>query len=130
MDNFFSGEKIANWIGENGYACTMKCRRDRLPSGVPGKFFHKKRTDGSNKSRVAQFFQPVVAVNEVAAEGDKLAYRKFYVSSQSTSSCNIQTVNALNECKLTVAKRSRGFRDNRRTWGIEMNAVRELYLGT
>ena len=49
---------------------------------------------------------------------------------QSTSSCNISTVNALPGFKVDVAKRERGVRENKRTWGVEMNAGRSLYLGT
>ena len=39
-------------------------------------------------------------------------------------------MNALPGCKVDVAKRERGVRWNKRTWGIEMNAGRVLYLGT
>ena len=54
------------------------------------------------------------------------------MSFQSTSSCNISTVNALSNCELFVSKRERerGFGANKRTWGIEMNSARELYLAT
>ena len=53
-----------------------------------------------------------------------------HVSFQSTSSCNISTVNALNTCELDVQKRSRGVDKNKRIWGIEMNPARQLYLAT
>ena len=39
-------------------------------------------------------------------------------------------MNALNYCKLYVSKREMGVRENKRTWGIEMNLARDLYLGT
>jgi hypothetical protein len=29
-DNHFSGDIICNWMGENGFGCTMTCSRDRL----------------------------------------------------------------------------------------------------
>ena len=35
MENYFSGDKIIDGIGQNGFAATMVCRRDRLPYGVP-----------------------------------------------------------------------------------------------
>ena len=57
-------------------------------------------------------------------------YTNVHVSFQSTSLSKLSTVNTLNECKLTVHKRTRGYNKNKRTWGIEMNAARELYLGT
>ena len=65
MDNCFSGDKISDWIGQNGFGCTMTCRRDRLPSGVPGKYWHKEKTDSSQQAKVARFFQPVVAIKDV-----------------------------------------------------------------
>jgi len=130
MDNYFSGEKILTWIGQNGFGATMTCRRDRLPPAVPGKYWHKQKTDTSKKTKVARFFQPIVAVKHVPATDVHQEYRRVNVSFQSTSSCNISTVNALSQCKLSVSKRERGFGSNKRTWGIEMNSARELYLGT
>ena len=131
MDNYFSGDKICDWIGQKGFGATMTCRRDRLPSGVPGKYWHKQRTDTSKHTKVARFFQPIVAVKDhEATEEDHCAYRRVHVSFQSTSSCNISTVNALSKCNLAVHKRERGVFESKRTWGIEMNAARELYLGT
>jgi hypothetical protein len=34
-DNFFSGEDINDWIGQNGFGVTMTCRQDRLPKVIP-----------------------------------------------------------------------------------------------
>ncbi len=130
MDNYFSGEKILTWIGEHGIGATMTCRRDRLPPNVPAKHCYKLKTDTSKKTKVARFFQPVVAVKNVPATNMTEAYRRVHVSFQLTSFCNISTVNALHQCNLTVAKRERGISVNKRTWGIEMNATCELYLGT
>ena len=130
MDNYFSGDRICEWIGQKGFGEIMTCRRDRLPSGVPAKYWHKQRTDTSKRTKVARFFQPIVAVKKVEATENHCAYRRVNVSFQSTSSCNISTVNALSKCGLTVHKRERGVLDAKRTWGIEMNAARELYLGT
>ena len=83
----------------------MTCRRDRLPSGVPGKYWHKEKTDNGPQAKVARFFQPVVAIKDVEQKNGKSAYRKMHVSFQSTSSCNISTVNALNTCELDVQKK-------------------------
>jgi len=131
MDNYFSGDKVLDWIGNKGFGATMTCRRDRLPSGIPSKYLHKQKTDSSKRSKVARFYSPVVAVKDFPAKDDNSSpYRRVHVSFQSTSSCNIGTVNALNQCSLTVHKRERGYNENKRIWGIEMNAGRELYLGT
>ena len=129
-DNHFSGDKVFEWIGEKGYGCTMTCRRDRLPAEIPSYNLHKKQTDSSKKCKVARFFQPVVAVKKVEACNFNESYQRVHVSFQSTSSCNFATVNALNECSGSKEKRERGRGDNKRIWGIEMNAARRLYLST
>ena len=129
-DNYFSGDQIMDYAGEQGFGMTMTCRRDRLPKDVDGSYFHKDRTDATAKSRVARFHQPVVAVKLVKAANGNNMYRRVHVSFQSTSSCNISTVNALSSCKLQVEKRERGVSANKRTWGIEMNSSRSLYLRT
>jgi hypothetical protein len=111
-----------DWLGKNGFGATMTCRRDRLPGGVPGEYFHKKKTGTGPVTKAARFLQPVVAVlkKQVPAnEGSN--YTRVHCSFQSTSSCNFTTVNALNRCKLDVRRRERGRGDNKRYWGIEMN---------
>lgn len=109
---------------------TMICRRDRLPPNVPAKYWHKQKTDSSPKTKVARFFEHVVAVKKYPRERSQHPYRRVIVSFQSTSSCNISTVNALNQCTLNAHKREQGISQNKRTCGIEMNAAQELYLGT
>ena len=41
-DNFFSGDIVMDWMGQNVFGDTMMCRRDRLPSGVPNQYLHLK----------------------------------------------------------------------------------------
>ena len=96
---------------------TMTCRRDRLPSGIPAKYWHKQKTDISKRTKVARFFQPVVAVKEFDATDDHNRYRRVNVSFQSTSSCNISTVNTLSNCALTVHKREREVSSTPRGYG-------------
>ena len=55
-------------------------------------------------------------------------YQRVHCSFQSTSSCNIFTVNALSECKLYVEARKRGSNKSKRVWVIEMNQARRTYL--
>ena len=38
--NYFSGDIVMDWLGQNGFGATMTCRSDRLPSGVPNHFLH------------------------------------------------------------------------------------------
>jgi hypothetical protein len=49
---------------------------------------------------------------------------------QSTSSCNITTVNAMNDTNLYVKQKERDRGPSKRLWGIEMNSSRGLYLKT
>ena len=58
------------------------------------------------------------------------AFQRVHMSFQSTSLCNISTINALNTCKTSAMIRARGRFYNSRYWGIDMNKVRKLYLGT
>jgi hypothetical protein len=53
-------------------------------------------------------------------------------SFQSTSSCNIASVNGINACTLYAQTKERGrLKHNmKRKWAIEMNEARELYLRT
>ena len=64
-----------------------------------------------------------------AVEG-KEEYERVHTSFQSTSSCNISSVNAPNECVLWIKKKERGVGKSKRLWGIEMNSARNLYLKT
>jgi hypothetical protein len=127
-DNFFSGEVIMKWLGENGFGTTMTCRRDRLPRDIPAENLHKKKTSSDSRPKAARFHQPIVAVQNVAPDGENEGYQRIHVSFQSTSSCNLSTVNALNECSMFIRKKERGRGASKRQWGIEMNDARQMYL--
>jgi hypothetical protein len=131
-DNFFSGDQICDFAGENGFGLTTTCRRDRLPNGVPADNMCKKKTSNEARPKAARFNQPICLVKIVAEDeaANKKSYVRVHTTFQSTSSCNISTVNALNECSMYVRRRERGRKENKRFWGIEMNDARELYLGT
>lgn len=68
----------------------------------------------------------------MAASDESEEYQRALCSFQSTSSCNIETVNALNSIDVSVRRRERGRSSagNKRVWGIEMNEAREMYLET
>jgi hypothetical protein len=131
-------------MGEEGFGGCFTNRRDRLLEDVDDMYFHKKKTDTSDRTKVARFLQPVVAVKKVKAtyetvkddEGNEVekeltkSFERVHVSFQSTSSCNFATVNSLNRCKTQAMVKSRGKGDNKRYWGIEMNEARNLYLGS
>jgi hypothetical protein len=139
-DNFFSGDDINDWIGENGFWVTMTCRHDRLPQGVPNHFFHNVVTaPGDTKACAARFNNPITVVKHVVLstpeaklEGEPrtptINYTRVHVTFQSTSSCNIMTVNVLNQNSLFVMQKECGSRKQKRKWVIEMNDARQLYL--
>lgn len=133
-DNYFSGDAIYDWIGKNGFSCTTTCRRDRFPKDIPKQYLHLKKTDTSLRTKVARFTQPIIAVKdekEPTSDGEEnILFQRAHISFQSTSSCNIATVNALNGCKSYLRARERGKHDKKRNWVIEMNDARELYLST
>ena len=52
-DNYFLGNEIFDYVGKLGKGMMMTCRRDRLPSSIGGKYLYKKKTDSSQKKKVA-----------------------------------------------------------------------------
>ena len=66
MYNFFSGDKVLTFLGEQGWKATMTCRRDRLPRGVPRSYFNFIKAAPVNaRSKAARFEQPIIAVRNV-----------------------------------------------------------------
>ena len=116
-----------NYLGANGYGGVFTCARNRLPKGVKKHSFHHIKTDSSQKTKVARFYEPVVAVKKMNGAND-IEYERVHVSFQSTSSCNISTVNALSSCSFFTREKERGVGLNKRKWHIEMNEARQLYL--
>ena len=123
-DNFFSGTEIMEYAAQEGFGLTMTCRRDRLPAGVPRKYFHHKKTPVTHRTRAARFEHPIVAVKQIAQSWMTM------ISFQSTSSCNFASVNAINSVSLFAHTKQRGREDRRKQWAIEMNEGRDLYLRT
>ena len=123
-DNFFSGDDIMEYAAEQGFGLTMTCRRDRLPKNVPREYFHHKKVLVNKRTRSARFEQPIVAVKKI--NQSVLTVTSF----QSTSSCNIASVNALNEVELYAFTKERGRGEKKRRWAIEMNEARSLYLNS
>lgn len=62
-DNHFSGDTIFNYCGANKFPVLMTVRRDRLPGGVPSKYFCKEKTSNADRrARVGRFNHPISAV--------------------------------------------------------------------
>lgn len=126
FDNYFSGGPVYDYACEEKIGITSTVRRDRLPSDIPGKYLHKEKTNSTDRPKAARYIQPVICARKHKGGTQVLT------SFQSTSSCNIMCVNALNRCSLFGTLKERGQKKNgyKRQWLIEMNEARQLYLCT
>ena len=124
FDNFFSGDEIFSYASENDWGLTMTCRRDRLPKGIEHKYVHKDKCGVTDRSRAAGYEHPIFAIK---SSGDSAIQLSTF---QSTGATNFVSVNAVNANTLYVHQKSRGRGIYRRSWGIEMNESRHLYLGS
>lgn len=124
-DDHFSGDEIMLFAAETGVGLTMTCQRGRLPKGIPLKHWHKISAPVQTPcARAAQWEHPAVAIKHHA--GSTLQC----VSFQSTSSCDIVSINTFNGVSLFTQTKSRGQKDNKQQWGIEMSEARHLHLNT
>ena len=106
MDNYFSGDRIWEWIGQKGLTQPrLAGETDFHQVSLPSIAISNEPI--SETYQVRLFFQLIVAVKNVEDTDDHCAYRKVNMSFQLSSSCNISTVNALSKCDLTVHKRER-----------------------
>ena len=122
FDNYFSGEEICNYAGEKGFGLLMTNRRDRLPKGIKSEYLHKQKTEANKRSKAARYIEPVILVK------DCKDYEIVLTSFQSTSSCNIISVNSMSSNRNFVEARSRGRKNKKRIYVIEQNLARRLYL--
>ena len=106
-DNYFSGEAICHYAGKKGFGLLMTNCRDRLPAGVKSEYLHKKKTDSSTRTKIARYIEPVILVK------DGGNYEIVLTSFQSTSSCNIISVNSMSRNQNFVEARSRGRKDKK-----------------
>jgi hypothetical protein len=68
-DNYFFGDLIMDYLGENGFAATMTCQQNRLPKGVDNCFLHKEKTVPKDPvARVARFNHPITLVTSKTKE--------------------------------------------------------------
>lgn len=122
-DNYFQNDRVMDYLGWLGFGGIFTSARNSLPKDIKSQHLHKEQTDPKNKpAKVARFAQPIVAVKKTDT------FKRVHVSFQSTSSCNISTVNALNELHNFCELRERGRGRGKRHWVIEMNHARRLYL--
>ena len=125
-DNYFCGDELMDYAATVGFGLTMTCRRDALPAGIPAEYLQKKKTDSEARSRAARFERPIFCIKSAGTGGSCIQLMTF----QSTSSCNIIHVNALNTLDRYGEARECGRGNQKRKWAIEMNESRKLYLKT
>ena len=49
--DFFSGDNVMKYAAKEGFGFTSTVRHDQLPKGVPGKYWHKDKTQATSCSR-------------------------------------------------------------------------------
>ncbi len=125
FDNFFSGDSVIQHAVDEGLGISMTTRRDRTPTGIPAKYLCKVKMPVDPRSKAARFMRPIFCIKKY----NENSYAQL-TSFQSTSSCNIIHVNAINSCELYASPKERGRGDHKRHWAIEMNESRYLYLHT
>ena len=124
FDNHFSGDAIFNYAATHGFGLTMTVARNRLPTAIPNKYLQKETTGTDLRSRMQRYQQPIFCIRK--HNGSEIQYTSF----QSTGPTNIMHVNAINSLQLYVDPKERGRGDKKRTWAIEMNESRRLYLNS
>ena len=77
VDNYFNGDEILDWMGENGLGMIGTIARNRLPKvyddngkrdGIASKYFHKESTAGNPRARHARYANPITLVKTVPAQ--------------------------------------------------------------
>ena len=80
----------------------MNCRRYFLPSNIPPQYFHKLKTDSKKYIQESSFTTSYCGCKWTHAQGVQSAYQRAHIYFQSSSSCNISTVNSLDQWKLKL----------------------------
>lgn len=126
-DNYFCNHKVLDHAGESGLGAILTNARNRLPCDIESIYLHKEKSNptANKHAMAARYFEPIVAVKD-----DERGFQRVHVSFQSTSSCNIASVNALNECSSFVELQEKGRGNSKQSWVIEMNHARHLYWAT
>ena len=76
-------------------------------------------------TRDTRLFEPIVAVKNYSR-----GFQSVHVSFQSTSSCNIESISALNEFTNVIELREKVRCKHKQQWVIEMNRAQKMYLAT
>ena len=92
--NYFVTDNILDWSGNAGLGVISKNASNSLPKDIEPFYLQKEKTNATMKhTKAISFFEPIVAVKTYLR-----GFQRVHVYFQSTPSCNITSVNALNEC--------------------------------
>jgi hypothetical protein len=127
-DNHFSGDNTMKFMGSKGYGFTVTCCRDCFPVGIKQYLTQEKIKAVDKMAKAMSYENPIVAVRQVEAKNEEMAYTENIVSFQSTGRTNISGVNNLPSLQLFVKQRERGRGADKRVWAIEQNEAHETYL--
>jgi hypothetical protein len=105
----------------------MTCRQVCLSSDIPGEHLHKLAAKMERRSKACRFLHPIAAVKTVKAQENMQPYLHVHVSFQSTSSCNLSTVNGANWLSNCMKKKERGRGAAKQLWGIEISGFSSVW---
>ena len=95
---------------------------DRLHASIVPHYLQKRKVEANKRTKCARYITSIIAVNR------QLTYVIVLTSFESTSSCDIMCVNAINANRNFVEARSRDRGDKKRHYVIEQNITCLLYL--
>ena len=101
---------------------TATCARNRIPTEIKPYTHYQQVADTSYvRCKAMRFENPIVAIEQCKAVGEKKAYTKTFVSFQSTGGTNIIGVNNLPSVHLYVGQKERGRTNvgSKHVYGIE-----------
>ena len=111
-DNYLSGDKVLDTLGEEVYADFMKSRRAHPLCGVTNEYWFKHEIYAMNQLKSAFWVQPIVAVKRVPKYdlSGSNRYENFHASFNKKSAYYISTVNSPNSLNLNSRSNQRGNR--------------------
>ena len=126
VDNCFVTDSVLDWDGNEVLVIIVTNARNRLPKDVKQLYLYKGNKNATLKhTKAVRFFESIFAVKNYSR-----VFQCVNVSFQSTSSCNIASINTLNECTNFVEIREKFRGNHKRQWVIEMNHAWRIYLAT
>ena len=97
-NNHFSHDVIFDHLGGNGFDLIMAVLHERLTKGVNVKYTSKDGIDVKALSKAERYLQPIVMMKKEKKPERLEEYECVNTTFQSTSSCNIQMANIMNQC--------------------------------